>query len=62
MRKTVDDKTNVQRWSDNGCTMVVCRRKDVSALQVVTCDPHCQSYFATYCDTWIGNSSATNYT
>ena len=42
------DWTVVQRWSDDG-----------KMYMLFSCDfgcIHCQPYFATYCDIWIGNS------
>ena len=44
----------VQRWSDDGKTYML-----------FSCDFGCihnQSYFATYCDIWIGSSDAVNCT
>jgi len=44
----------VQRWFD-----------DEKTYMIFSCNfgcIHCQSYFATYCDIWVGNSDAINCT
>ena len=45
----------LQRWSDDGKTCICSSGCDFRCI-------HCQAYFATYCDIWIGSSRAINCT
>jgi len=47
---------------DCGCTDGLYNGGLTSAIQVTTLDAYCQSYYATYCANWFGNSDATNCT
>jgi len=48
---------HVQRWSDDGKMNLLFRLRVRTHYGI-----HCQSYFATYCDIWIGNSDAISCT